>query len=82
MPDRTMQASNKNENMRGGPASHIDQGRHSRFTARVLQRPGTLDVLPFPRPLSLRPGRDVRLIGYPTSSDSEPIFKEFWTFTK
>ena len=25
--------------MRGGPASHIDQGRHSRFTARVLQRP-------------------------------------------
>ena len=26
--------------MRGGPASHIDQGRHSRFTARVLQRPG------------------------------------------
>ena len=54
MPDRTM---------RGGPASHIDQGRHSRFTARVLQRPGTLDVLPFPRPLSLRPGRDVRLIG-------------------
>jgi hypothetical protein len=33
------QASNKNENMRGGPASHIDQGRHSRFTARVLQRP-------------------------------------------
>ena len=24
--------------MRGGPASHIDQGRHSRFTARVLQR--------------------------------------------
>ena len=24
----------------GGPASHIDQGRHSRFTARVLQRPG------------------------------------------
>ena len=30
----------KNENMRGGPASHIDQGRHSRFTVRVLQRPG------------------------------------------
>ena len=26
--------------MRGGPASQIDQGRHSRFTARVLQRPG------------------------------------------
>ena len=26
--------------MRGGPASHIDHGRHSRFTARVLQRPG------------------------------------------
>ena len=25
--------------MRGGPASHIDQGRHSRFTGRVLQRP-------------------------------------------
>ena len=28
MPDRT-----------GELASHIDQGRHSRFTARVLQRP-------------------------------------------
>jgi hypothetical protein len=26
----------------GGPASHIDQGRHSRFTARVLQRPGRI----------------------------------------
>ena len=25
---RLNQASNKNENMRGGPASHIDQGRH------------------------------------------------------
>jgi hypothetical protein len=37
------QASNKNENMRGGPTSHIDQGRHSRFTARVLQRPGARD---------------------------------------
>jgi hypothetical protein len=27
--------------MRGGPVSHIDQGRHSRFTARVLLRPGS-----------------------------------------
>ena len=26
--------------MRGGPASHIDQGRRSRFPARVLLRPG------------------------------------------
>ena len=25
--------------MRGGPASHIDQGRRSRFPARVLLRP-------------------------------------------
>ena len=25
---------------RGVRASHIDQGRHSRFPARVLQRPG------------------------------------------
>ena len=24
----------------GGPASHIDQGRRSRFPARVLLRPG------------------------------------------
>ena len=43
MPDRTrhrIKITDKNENMpRGGPASHIDQGRHSRFTARVLQRP-------------------------------------------
>ena len=27
--------------MRGVRASHIDQGRHSRFPARVLQRPGS-----------------------------------------
>ena len=43
MPDRTrhrIKITDKNENMRGGPASHIDQGRHSRFTARVLLRPG------------------------------------------
>ncbi len=25
----------------GGPASHIDQGRRSRFPARVLLRPGS-----------------------------------------
>ena len=29
----------------GGPASHRDQGRHSRFTARVLQRPARGEVL-------------------------------------
>jgi hypothetical protein len=48
MPDRTrhrIKITDKNENMRGGPASHIDQGRHSRFTARVLQRPGHMDEL-------------------------------------
>ncbi len=27
----------------GGPASHIDQGRRSRFPARVLLRPGNTD---------------------------------------
>ena len=32
--------------MRGGPASHTDQGRHSRFTARVLQRPALWKQLP------------------------------------
>ena len=32
--------SNKKQYMRGGPASHIDQGRRSRFPARVLLRPG------------------------------------------
>ena len=32
--------------MRGGPASHIDQGRHSRFTARVLQRPDWTNQCP------------------------------------
>jgi hypothetical protein len=37
--------------MRGGPASHIDQGRHSRFTARVLQRP----ALPEPQSGTKRP---------------------------
>ncbi len=26
----------------GGPASHIDQGRRSRFPARVLLRPGVV----------------------------------------
>ena len=25
----------------GGPVSHIDERRHSRFTARVLLRPGS-----------------------------------------
>ena len=29
--------------MRGGPASHIDQGRRSRFPARVLLRPDIID---------------------------------------
>ncbi len=29
--------------MRGGPASHIDQGRRSRFPARVLLRPGQVN---------------------------------------
>ncbi len=28
--------------MRGGPASHIDQGRRSRFPARVLLRPALI----------------------------------------
>jgi len=37
--------SNKNKNMRGAPASQKDQGQHSRFPARVLQRPGSNVVL-------------------------------------
>ena len=38
--------SNKNQYMqgRGGPASHIDQGRRSRFTARILLRPGSAQL--------------------------------------
>ncbi len=32
--------------MRGGPASHIDQGRRSRFPARVLLRPGRGLLIP------------------------------------
>jgi hypothetical protein len=37
MPGR-IEAWNKSQNSKyeGGPASHIDQGRHSRFPARVL----------------------------------------------
>ncbi len=31
--------------MRGGPASHIDQGRRSRFPARVLLRPAVSKLL-------------------------------------
>ena len=50
---RSNQASNKNENMRGGPASHIDQGRHSRFTARVLLRPGLRQAVCALRPQSI-----------------------------
>jgi hypothetical protein len=38
MPDRTRHRI-KMKICGGGPASHIDQGRHSRFTARVLLRP-------------------------------------------
>ena len=33
----------KNNICGGGPASHIDQGRRSRFPARVLLRPALTD---------------------------------------
>ena len=36
MPDRTRHRIKMKICGGGGPASHIDQGRHSRFTARVL----------------------------------------------
>ena len=38
MPDRTRHRI-KMKICGGGRASQVDQGRHSRFTARVLQRP-------------------------------------------
>ena len=38
MPDRNRRRI-KMKICGGGPASHIDQGRHSCFTARVLQHP-------------------------------------------
>jgi hypothetical protein len=44
MPDRTRHRI-KMKICGGGPASHIDQGRHSPFTARVLQRPGARDYV-------------------------------------
>ena len=41
MPDRTRHRI-KMKICGGGCASQVDQGRHSRFTARVLLRPGIL----------------------------------------